>query len=44
MKGFSGFPSGKQRLTSIPNLFFSDLLPAIDTLVELKSRFMPFGL
>lgn len=36
MKGFSGFPSGKQRLTPVPNLFFSDLLPVIDDIAELK--------
>lgn len=36
MKGFSGFPEGKLRLTSIPNLFFSELLPQIDTVAELK--------
>lgn len=36
MKGFSGFPDGKMRLTPVPNLFFSDLLPNIDNLAELK--------
>ena len=36
MKGFSGFPAGKLRLTPIPNLFFSELLPVIDDLAELK--------
>ena len=36
MKGFSGFPDGKQRLISIPNIFFSDLLPYIDHLGEMK--------
>ena len=36
MKSFSGFPAGKVRFTSIPNLFFSELLPAIDDLAELK--------
>ena len=36
MKGFSGFPAGKLRFTSVPNLFFSELLPAIDDLAELK--------
>lgn len=35
MKGFSGFPQ-KGRLTKIPGLFFSDLLPQIDHLAELK--------
>ncbi len=36
MKGFCGFPAGKVRFTSIPNLFFSELLPLIDDLAELK--------
>ena len=36
MKGFSGFPAGKQRITAVPSLFFSDLLPIIDNLAELK--------
>jgi len=36
MKSFSGFPAGKVRFTSVPNLFFSELLPAIDDLAELK--------
>jgi DnaD/phage-associated family protein len=35
MKGFGGFPQ-KGRLTKIPGLFFSDLLPQIDSLPELK--------
>jgi len=35
MKGFSGFPQ-KGRLTKIPGLFFSALLPQIDSLAELK--------
>ena len=36
MIGFSGFPEGKLRFTPIPNLFFSDLLPQIDNLDEMK--------
>lgn len=36
MKGFSGFPEGKVRTTPIPSQFFSDLLPLIDHLAELK--------
>ena len=36
MKGFSGFPAGRQRTTPVPNLFFAELLPAIDHLGELK--------
>lgn len=35
MKGFSGFPQ-KGRLIRIPALFFSELLPQIDSLAELK--------
>jgi DNA replication protein len=36
MQGFNGFPPGKVHTTLIPNLFFSELLPAIDDLIELK--------
>jgi DnaD/phage-associated family protein len=36
VKGFSGFPAGKTRTTPVPNLFFSELLPQIDDLDELK--------
>ena len=36
MKGFSGFPAGKVRATRLPSLFFSELLPVIDNLAELK--------
>jgi DnaD/phage-associated family protein len=36
MKLFSGFPSGKVEVTPLPNLFFSELCPAIDNLAELK--------
>lgn len=42
MKGFSGFPEGKLRLTQIPNLFFSDLLPIIDNMAELKVTLYAF--
>lgn len=35
MKGFNGFPQ-KGRLIRLPVAFFSELLPAIDTLAELK--------
>jgi DnaD/phage-associated family protein len=42
MQGFPGFPDGKQRTTPIPNLFFSDLLPAIDNLAELKVTLYAF--
>lgn len=36
MKTFSGFPSGKVAHTPLPNLFFTELLPVIDNLAELK--------
>jgi DNA replication protein len=36
MPTFPGFPSGKVHLTPIPATFFSDLLPEIDHLGELK--------
>lgn len=42
MKGFPGFPEGKLRLTPIPNLFFSDLLPHIDNLSEMKITLYAF--
>lgn len=33
---FGGFPAGKMPTTPVPAAFFSDLLPEIDTLAELK--------
>jgi DnaD/phage-associated family protein len=42
MKGFPGFPDGKQRTTPVPNLFFSDLLPHMDNLAELKVTLYAF--
>jgi DNA replication protein len=36
MREFTGFPAGHMRFTSVPDLFFSKLLPAIDSLAELK--------
>jgi DnaD/phage-associated family protein len=36
MAGFSGFPAGNLKVTPVPDLFFSDLLPLVDNLVELK--------
>ncbi|MGH2537815.1 MAG: DnaD domain-containing protein [Candidatus Promineifilaceae bacterium] len=42
MKGFSGFPDGKLRLTQVPNLFFSEVLPIIDHLAELKVALYAF--
>ncbi|NLF63030.1 MAG: DnaD domain protein [Chloroflexi bacterium] len=42
MKGFAGFPDGKLRVTPVPNLFFSDLLPIIDHIAELKVTLYAF--
>jgi DnaD/phage-associated family protein len=36
MTGFSGFPEGKQPQTPVPSLFFTEILPLIDHLGELK--------
>jgi DNA replication protein len=44
MKGFVGFPAGKQPYTPVPNLFFSELLPDIDHLGELKVTLHVFWL
>lgn len=44
MKGFAGFPAGKQSYTPVPNLFFSELLPDIDHLGELKVTLHVFWL
>ncbi len=41
-QGFHGFPDGKTRLTPIPSAFFSELLPAIDDLAELKITLYAF--
>ena len=44
MKGFLGFPDGKQPYTPVPDLFFSELLPEIDHLGELKVTLFIFFL
>jgi DnaD/phage-associated family protein len=36
LPGFIGFPDAKTRLVKIPELFFTELLPQIDDLAELK--------
>jgi DNA replication protein len=36
MSTFKGFPDGKSRLTRLPEQFFSELLPEVDHLAELK--------
>lgn len=41
-RGFAGFPAGKAASTPLPNLFFSELLPAIDHLGELKVTLYAF--
>jgi DnaD/phage-associated family protein len=42
MKSFDGFPPGKPRTTALPNLLFTDLLPLIDDLTELKVTLYAF--
>ncbi len=42
MSTFNGFPAGTSRLTAIPNPFFSELLPTIDHLAELKITLYSF--
>jgi DNA replication protein len=42
MVGFSGFPDGKLRSTPIPSLFFSELLPYIEDVAELKVTLYAF--
>jgi len=44
VKKFSGFPAGKVQFTPLPNLFFTQLLPAIDDLAELKVTLHAFWL
>ncbi|MBN1963462.1 MAG: DnaD domain protein [Anaerolineae bacterium] len=44
MKGFSGFLAGKHPFTPVPNLFFSEVLPDIDHLGELKLTLHVFWL
>ncbi len=36
MQGWAGFPAGAVPTTRVPNTFFTDLLPLIDNLAELK--------
>jgi DnaD/phage-associated family protein len=42
MKGFPGFPDGKVRTVPLPEPFFTDLLPAVDHLGELKTTLYAF--
>ena len=42
MAGFKGFPPGKERFTRIPGTFFTELLPQIDDLEEMKVTLYAF--
>lgn len=42
MKGFPGFPDGKLKTMAVPRLFFSDLLPIVDHMGELKVTLYAF--
>lgn len=42
MRSFAGFPPGATRQTPIPDLFFTELLPAIDTREELTLTLFMF--
>jgi len=44
MNTFSGFPSGRTGHTALPDLFFSELLPLVDNLAELKVTLHVFWL
>ncbi len=44
MGTFKGFPAGEVRYTSLPDIFFSQLLPAIGDLAELKVTLHVFWL
>ncbi len=41
-RGFAGFPEGRVRLTPVPDPFFTELLPQIDHLGELKVTLYAF--
>jgi DNA replication protein len=36
MAKFAGFPAGKAKFTRVPDVFFRDLLPEIDSILEMK--------
>jgi len=42
MRGFSGFPAGRLKTIALPALFFSELLPVIDNLAELRVTLFVF--
>ncbi len=44
MKTFSGFPDGELKMSALPEAFYTDLLPLIDDLLELKVTLACFHL
>ena len=36
MKTFSGFPDGELKMSALPEMFYTGLLPLIDDLLEMK--------
>lgn len=42
LRGFAGFTAGKTHFTPIPNEFFSEILPIVDDLAELKAVLYTF--
>jgi len=42
MQGFNGFPDGQLKTIALPALFFSELLPIIDDLAELRVTLYAF--
>ena len=44
MKTFSGFPDGELQMAALPEMFFTELLPLIDDVLELKVTLACFRL
>ena len=44
MKTFSGFPDSELKMSALPEMFFTDLLPLIDDVLELKVTLACFRL
>ena len=42
MEGFAGFPDGKISFTYVPNQFFTELMPMVDHMAELKVTLYAF--
>ncbi len=42
LRGFSGFSAGKTRFTCLPNAFYTEILPIVDDLAELKAILYAF--